>query len=127
MHAIASLDGGRIANDGGAIVIPADRIPAGEDRERTEAFKPRRSAAEARVRHMHLPARRGPKTTFDGDKLCADGGKAAADVESLECELQHLMCALPASELPTHDPEQLVREVVRTAAAHRNPHGKAGV
>ena len=58
MHAIASLDGGRIANDGSAIFIPADRIPTGEDRERAEALEPRRGAAQARVRHMHLPVRR---------------------------------------------------------------------
>ena len=36
VHAIAGDDGGRAADDHGPIGIPADRIPAREDRKRTE-------------------------------------------------------------------------------------------
>ena len=127
MHAVASLDGSRIANDGGAIRIPADRVPAGEDRKRTEAVEPCRRATQARVRRVHLPVYRGPEAAVDGDKLRADGPEAAADVELLECEPQRLIQALPAREMSTHGPEQLVRQIIRTAAAHRNAHGKTGV
>src|SRR5262245_64990584 len=127
MHAIAALDGGRIANDRGTVFIPADRIPAGEDRKRTEALEPRGRPPQTRVRRMHLPVHRGAEAAVDTDKLSADHAKAAADVKSLECQPQHLIEALPTPELPTHGAEQLVRQIVCTAAAHRNAHRKTGV
>jgi len=127
MHAIAALHGRRIANDRGAVFVPADRIPTGEDRKRTEAFEPRGRPPQARVRRMHLPVHRGAKAAVDTDKPSAGRAKAAANVKSLECQPQHLIEALPTPELPTHGAEQLVRQIVRTAAAHRNAHGKTGV
>src|SRR6476646_7272951 len=99
MHAIAALDGGSIANDRGAIFVPADRIPAGEDRKRTEALEPRGRPPQARVCHMHLPVNGGAEAALDADKLRPDDAKATADVKPLECEPQRLIQALPAREM----------------------------
>ena len=76
---------------------------------------------------MQLPVYGGPEAPVNGDELCADGAKPASDVESLERQTQCLISALPACELPTEGPQQLMRQVVRAAAAHGDPHRKTGV
>ena len=57
MNLVATLDGRGVADDGGAIGIPADRVAAAKNRQRAEALEPRRRSPEPRIGSMNTPIR----------------------------------------------------------------------
>jgi len=116
-----------IANYRGAVLVPADRVAAAENRERAEALQACGCCAELRIRPMQPPVGARSKLPVRGDEPRADCREPAPDIECLQLEPQRAIGALASNDAGVHGTSKLVREVISATSVEREPRGESRI
>ena len=121
MHAVASLDGSRIANDGGAIRIPADRVSSRKHAEWTEIFQPAGQRGDARVGAVPGRGSRRPEAAVSARQARPHDRDVPPQIACFEPQPQRPERTLTAADLRTSVASQLIGEFRGAASSHRQP------
>src|SRR5258706_6702176 len=108
VNLLAVLHRAGLANDCGAIRIPAHGVAAAKNRQRTEALETRCRAAQSRISIVNAPSRGRSKAAVGLDQSRPYRAETAPDVEGLELQPERLVDALARGDAGAQRPPQLV-------------------
>src|SRR5262245_34963424 len=120
MDLFAGADRGGVPDDHGPFRIPTHGVTASEHCERAEAVEPCCGTPQPCVGQMDVTLAVREEAAVCGNEPGANRAETPPNVERFELQLQHPVGAFTGSQPQKKYSPQLVRQVVRAAAAQRH-------
>jgi len=124
-HAVAPGDTRGVADDRGAVGVPADSIAPAEHGKRTERLETRGSGAKAAIGAVAALRRGAGQPAVGSHQPGTDAAKTPAEIEGFERARERLIAALPRGHLSAYRRGPRVeRPNTRLASVQPRRHGR---